>query len=271
MGVTGCAAVVSNATSSFAGNLNQAVLNQTDPETVRDGAPAYLLLIDSLLQGNPDNAALQASAAQLYAAYGVLFAEDKAQAKRLTERARASGATALCVERAATCGLQTRPFEEFSAGLEDLRERDADVVYAFALSWLAYIRAHSDDWVALADLPKVEATLARLQTIAPGYEAANVNLYLGVLNTLRPAALGGKPEIGREYFETAISLSEGRDLSAKVEFARSYARLIYDRELHDQLLTEVVQADPVAPGLTMLNTLAQRDARVLLDSADDYF
>ena len=36
--------------------------------------------------------------------YGVLFAEDKEQAKRLTERARSSGATALCVRRAATCG-----------------------------------------------------------------------------------------------------------------------------------------------------------------------
>jgi hypothetical protein len=56
-----------------------------------------------------------------------------------------------------------------------------------------------------------------------------------------------------------------------VEFARSYARLVYDRELHDRLLNEVMAADPVAPDLTLLNTLARRQARLLLDSAEDYF
>jgi hypothetical protein len=66
-------------------------------------------------------------------------------------------------------------------------------------------------------------------------------------------------------------LSDGKDLSINVEYARGYARLLYERELHDRLLTEVLEADPVRPRLTLTNTLAQRDARVLLDSADDYF
>jgi hypothetical protein len=30
-------------------------------------------------------------------------------------------------------------------------------------------------------------------------------------------------------------------------------------------------ADPVQPGLTLFNTLAQDDAKSMLDSADDYF
>lgn len=56
-----------------------------------------------------------------------------------------------------------------------------------------------------------------------------------------------------------------------MDYARYYARTLYDRELHDQLLTKVLAADPVAPKLTLMNTLAQRDARELLDSADDHF
>ncbi|MDH4015412.1 MAG: TRAP transporter TatT component family protein, partial [Chromatiales bacterium] len=63
----------------------------------------------------------------------------------------------------------------------------------------------------------------------------------------------------------------GRDLSVKVEFARTYARLVYDRELHDRLLGEVLAADPDVPGLTLFNVLAQRQAEILLASADDYF
>ncbi|HIF96410.1 MAG TPA: hypothetical protein EYQ54_05175, partial [Myxococcales bacterium] len=95
--------------------------------------------------------------------------------------------------------------------------------------------------------------------------------YLGVLYTLRPAHMGGLPEIGRTHFERAIELSNGRNLMAKVFFARSYARLIFDRELHDELLIEVVEADPVAPGFTLSNTLAQEQAEELLLDADEYF
>ena len=52
---------------------------------------------------------------------------------------------------------------------------------------------------------------------------------------------------------------------------RGYARLLYERDLHDRLLNEVLEADPVVPGYTLTNTLAQRDAEVLLQSADAYF
>jgi hypothetical protein len=47
--------------------------------------------------------------------------------------------------------------------------------------------------------------------------------------------------------------------------------LLYDRELHDQLLNEVVAADPNEYGLTLSNILAQEDAAKLLEEADDYF
>ena len=152
-----------------------------------------------------------------------------------------------------------------------MRARDLEMLYTYVISWLAYIRAHGDDWIALADLPKAEATLVRIESLNADYQPANVQLYLGVLNTLRPEALGGKPEVGREHFDRAITLSGGRDLSIKVEYARNYARLVYDRELHDRLLTEVLEAEASAPGYTLFNTLAKRDARELLAGAEEYF
>jgi hypothetical protein len=86
-----------------------------------------------------------------------------------------------------------------------------------------------------------------------------------------PPALGGKPELGRAQFEQAIAISNNRDLMAKVEYARNYARLVFDQELHDRLLNEVLQASPEEPGLTLSNVLAQQQARRLLDSSKDYF
>ena len=45
--------------------------------------------------------------------------------------------------------------------------------------------------------------------------------------------------------------------------------LTFDQPLHDRLLNEVLAADPAVPGLTLSNTLAQQQAKLLLN--DDYF
>ena len=73
------------------------------------------------------------------------------------------------------------------------------------------------------------------------------------------------------HFERAIELSGGRDLSAIVEYANGYARLMYERDLHDRLLNEVLAADPTVIGATLMNVLAQELAAELLATADDYF
>ena len=81
--------------------------------------------------------------------------------------------------------------------------------------------------------------------------------YLGILNSLRPPALGGNPELARSHFERAIELSGGQDLSIKVEYARRYARLVFDQELHDRLLTEVLNAPADAPKLYALQRVGK--------------
>jgi len=96
-------------------------------------------------------------------------------------------------------------------------------------------------------------------------------MYLGVLNSILPASLGGKPEVAKAHFEQAMNLSEGKNLLAPVMYAEKYARLMFDRELHDRLLKAVLEADPNVHGLTLQNTYAQEQAKALLADADDYF
>lgn len=269
--LAGCASLVSNAASNFADNLSAAVANQDDPETVRDGAPSYLLLLDSLVEGSPEDPAMLSAAAGMYASYGAVFADDPERSMRLTARAYDYGFRAMCQSYAAACDWNTQPFDEFEASLAGLGEKHADVIFSYGLASLAYIRAHAADFDAIARLPHAEALLTRYLDVSDGESDASVYVYLGILATLRPPALGGEPEKGRAAFEKAIELSEGRDLSAKVEYARGYARLLYERELHDKLLQEVMAADPNVPGYTLTNVLAQQDAADLLSSADDYF
>ena len=123
----------------------------------------------------------------------------------------------------------------------------------------------------MAKLPRVEASLKRVQALDGQYEAVQVEHYLAVLNTIRPPALGGNFDAGKAHYERALALSGGKDLSINVDYARYYARTLYDRELHDRLLNDVVSAEPHHDGYTLFNTLAQREAQDLLDTADDYF
>lgn len=263
----GCSGVISRASD----DLSRAVLEHDDPETVRDGAAAYLLLMDAMVNGDPEDAGRLSGAAQLYAAYAALFVEDPVRQVRLADRSLDYALRAACAEDEALCGLREVDYDGFEARVAAWGEgpEDAAPLLMLARSWLLDIRARSADWGAVADLPKPQALLERVLELDE--RNAEAHLYSGILETLRPPALGGKPEEGRKHFERAIELGEGRDLSAKVQFAESYARLVFDRELHDKLLNEVLEAPTEAPRLTLQNTFAKQRAKALLESADSYF
>lgn len=266
--------VLSLAGCGFAGfsrALTGAVLNQTDVETARRALPGYLVMNDALIERSPEDGDLLQSGAILYGFYASALVEEPQRVPVLAARARDYGERALCAEDRRFCGLSGQAFAQCEAALDDLDEDALPALYAGALSWLVSIKASSGDWAALADLPKAELLLQRMLAVDEGYEHGSLHCYLGILKTLRPAAMGGDPEAGRRHFERAIELSGGRDLSFKVEYAASYARAVYDRDLHDRLLQEVLQADARVQGLTLINLLAQERAKVLLDGASDYF
>lgn len=262
---------MSSAATGLADDLAAAVLNQDDPDLVRDGAPAYLLLLDSILEGSPDDPELLIAAAKMYATYGTVFADDPERSARLTARALDYAQRGVCSAYSHGCEWNTANFDEFEASIAGLKPKHAEIAYGYSIATLAYTVSHADDWNAIARLPHLEALLLRYLEISESAVESDVYTYLGVLLTLRPPALGGKPEEARTYFERSIQLTAGTDLSAKVEFAQGYARLLYNRELHDRLLNEVMDADPNVPGYTLSNVLAQRNAAELLASADDYF
>jgi hypothetical protein len=263
--------MVNSATTRLGESISSAILNQDDPATVKQGAPAYLLLIDGLINDDPNNIRLLLLGAKLYSTYAGAFVDDPERAKRLTTHARTYARHALCQQNPHFCPFLSRSYDAFVRGLADLTLSDVPALYTWAASWASWIQAYQEDWNAVAELPKVEAAMIRIIELDETFEEGGPHLYLGVLATLRPPALGGKPEKARAHFERAIELSGGRNLMAKVLFAKYYARLVFDRKLHDQLLHEVLAADPNDPGHTLSNALAKEEARRLLASSADYF
>ena len=266
-----CAIIVSNAASGFSDNLSKAVLNQDDPELVRDGIPTLLLTMDSLIEGSPDDPQLLSAGATLYATYGAAFAKDEIRAVKLTARARRYALHAMCETYEPSCGWPDATYDEFVASLHGIGKKNADVLYTYGFASLAFLRAQTSQVDSLAELPHMEALFDHYLTISGDEVNSSVYTYMGIMLTLRPPSLGGEPERAREYFEKAIAESGGADLGAKVEYARGYAKVLYERELHDRLLNEVLAADPNQKGFVLSNVMAQEEAVTLLAEADDFF
>ncbi len=267
----GCSVIISSATSDMMESLSSTILNNDDLSMVKTGAPAYLLMIDSLISKDPENQTLLSTAAMLYTAYSDLFVQDTDRSKKMAQKALNYANQAVCIEKKDACRLKSETFENFEKIISKMNKKSVPALFALGNAWSGWIMANKNDFNAIADISRIELIMQKVIALDEGYKDGAAYLYLGTLATLLPPALGGKPELGKQYFDKAATLSKGKNLMVKVVFAKLYARMIFDRNLHDKLLKEVLAADPYAAGYTLVNTLAQLQARELITSADDYF
>lgn len=269
--ISACSSIISSTTSKMADNLSYTILNSDDPKTVSDGAPAYLLLMDSFLVDSEKDPHLLQSAATLYSAYSSVFVTEPTRAIKMSNRALSYAEQALCISNAHLCNIRDKDFDSFTKLAALINKDNIHSWYVFGSTWAGWIKTNSGSMSAVAELPKVTLIMSRIIAVDETWQNGQAHLYMGVLKTLLPPALGGKPEQGRYHFEKTIKLSDDKNLMAKVLYAEKYARLIFNRDLHDQLLQEVILADPYAENLTLMNILAQDKAQELLASSADYF
>ena len=171
--LAGC---VSMATGRLADNLSSAMLNQTDPEIVRAGAPAYLLLIDSLIEDTPHDPNLLLAGARLYGAYGGGLIDDPQRRQGLAAKALEYARRGLCVRRPQICSNTDRPHSEFVLTLETVSQADLEGLYVLGTSWVGWIQANQDNWHAIAELSKAEAVLQKLVNMQPDFERGRAQL-----------------------------------------------------------------------------------------------
>ncbi|MEJ2059750.1 MAG: TRAP transporter TatT component family protein [Gammaproteobacteria bacterium] len=269
--LSGCASLTSTATSRLAGNLSDAILDQDDPATVREALPSYLVMVDGLIANDPRNPKLLASGAQLYSAYASWFVTKPERLQRLTARGKDYGQRALCAVDETVCRALNGRTDQFVAAVDKLDKDQVPAAYAAAVAWAAWLQARRGDWNAIADLPKITALFRRVVILEPGYDQGGAYQYLGIIDSLLPPAMGGQPAVAKQDFEQAVAFSKGRNLMAKVMYARYYAPLVQDKALYEKLLHEVLAATPQAPGFTLTNVMAQQQATQLLKDVDRHF
>jgi len=268
---SGCSLLIGSASQDFGEHMRETIANHDDPATVSNALPSYLLTLETLLAGNEDDATLQLTTAKLYNAYVALLPEEDQERKtRLSQRALDFALQGVCLESSRLCDVQHSNPDELQTAIESSGTDDLESLYTLGTTWAGWIQQHKSDWNAIAQLAHVKAILQRILAIDDGYQHGNPHLYLGVLESLIPANLGGQPDVARQHFERAMQLAP-ENLMAPLLYAKHYARMQFDRELHDHLLKTVVKANPIAKDLTLINHLAQKQAQVLLNSANQYF
>ena len=245
------------------GNLQ----HQQDVELVCEGAAAYLLMIDSLIEGNPTNRELLLLGSQSYS--GTMAALESCGAS--SDRLQALGNKARQYGRQLLLTILPPDFDqlppaELDRVLASTPPRNAPYLFWGTYGWLAWVTQQQGSPAAMADLVSIEALMAAILELDETVENGGAHLFFGVLYGAKPHMVGGDPDRSRHHFERALELSERSLLLVQVSYAQTYARQTFDQHLHDNLLHEVLTfAVETRPEHRLINEIAQKRARRLLD------
>ena len=272
--VTGCISSQQIVTEKAPALFRQVALSanrQSDVVLVRQGIPAYIMLIDGMVQSYPGNKDLLLAGAQAYSAYAAVLEENEQdRAAHLNEKAKRYALQALELTPPFKDTLG-KPLDVFQKTLEETGKKDAPILFWVGNIWGSWI-AGSEGAEAMADLPWVEALIERVLQLDPGYYYGGAHLFKAILLSARPEQFGGNRKKAKEHFKKARAYGEGNFLMTDVYYAQYYARQTLDRDLFVSTLKRVLETPAdIEPDLTLANTLAQRKAKKLMSQVDELF
>lgn len=245
---------------------------QSDLRLIREGMPAYLMLMDGMIEAWPDNEQLLIAATQGYSSFASIFTEDqdKEYAELLLGKGRQYALRSLELR-----GLKeplARPLDDFKESLKGLGKKDVPYLFWSATCWANWINLNLDSMEALAELPWVESMMQRVLELEEGFYYGGPHLFMGVWFGSRPKIAGGDLKRAQTHFLKAVELGKGTFLMAYVYYAEYYARRVLDKDLFVSTLETVLRtpADTL-PELTLLNTVAKKKAKELLSRTEEYF
>jgi predicted anti-sigma-YlaC factor YlaD len=263
---------------------------EPDVHIAREAAPGQLKTADGFLMAAPKNRILLEVVAQGYIEYAFGFLEDDleqlpdddahaAQREELTHRA-----TGL-YDRGAAFALRLLELddEHFSeafhrdvasaeAATKRLEKKSVAGLFFTALATGSAINLNRDDLARVIELPKVVAMLKHVRELDPTFYHAGAAAVLGTVYASQGKAIGGNPELAKQYFDEAIAKTGGKYLLTRVLLARFYAVVAQDRALFEKTLNEVIATPAdISPPDRLSNELAKAKAKRYLAHANDYF
>jgi predicted anti-sigma-YlaC factor YlaD len=266
-------------------NSGTTYASDEDPDLVGQAVPFGLKLMEGLLAESPKHRGLLFAASSGFTEYAYAYVQEpseelesddlaranllKARARRLYLRARDYGIRGLETKHP---GFGATLHEDSKKAVRNATRRDVSLLYWTAVSWCGAIALSKDRPDLVAEQPLAEALIDRAYELDPDFEHGAIDQFFISYEPARQGANGDFASRSKQYFDRAVTLTNGQSASPFVAYAESVSVQKQNRGEFEALLQKALAVNPDArPEWRLSNLIAQRRARWLLSRKDELF
>ena len=286
LGACNLTAFTANQTAPVLKAALPALDQESDMQLAREAAPGNLKTVEGFLLASPENETFLAILAQGYCSYTFGFLETdilEARLARKIEAEEAIGKRATTLYfRCMNYGLkllggtwdkalygEQRPFEDKVKGAG---KDQVPGMFWTALGLASAINLNRDDIELVAYLAKAKVLFERVAALDGGFYLGGAHLALGMLYSAQSKEVGGDPEKGKQEFDIAIKMTDGKFLLPKVLMAATYGTVTHNQEFFHKTLVQVLETSPaIYPDQRLANEIAHVWARHYLAHEKELF
>ena len=281
-----------NTTSKVLLRAQPSLQQESDYELARQAIPGALKTVEGFWIVSPDNERLSRILMEGYCQYGTAFVEDDWEVAKFKQdiaeieyhNSRSTKIFTRCLNYA-LLRLGSRWQKELFSEADKINallaatHPDQRLNMLFAGLALGSMINHNLTRIEmLGHIATVEAIINHVIALdaksppANEQHAALPHIALGMLHSSRPQAMGGRPDLARKSFETALTITKNKFLLARTLLAYRVGLATNDRQLfHDQLKIVLETAPSVWPEQRLANEVAHRKARRYLSKEKELF
>ena len=154
----------------------------------------------------------------------------------------------------------------------NFKKASAEKLYWAAGAYAGAIQSSNGDPKWLIQLPKIGQLLESGMKLDPEWNYGSFYTAMISYTLIRHDAKNNKFDLAKEFFEKAVDISKGEDLSPYISYAVNIAVSEQDRNEFTNMLYKALNIDIYAnPELTLSNYMNRKKANWLLDNIEEYF
>ncbi len=244
---------------------------ETDLKLAEESIPTNLTMLEGMISIDPENDTLRTFAAQAYYGLSYGFNEDnrRERAVNFYLRGQKHGSKALAIN--GLNDIEKIPMDELEANLKKMGKDDVPALFWTAGNWAKWID-HNRNSTGLMQLPRATALMQRVLELDDTFYHGGAHMYFGVYYGAKSPMFGGDFKKSEHHFDRAREITGGKLLVADLLQAQYLSRQKLDREDFHNRLTKIIEApDDLYPELGLLNQIAKRKARMLLNKEEKWF
>ena len=258
----------------------------SDPELVGDALPFAIKMYEALLSATPKHQGLMLTTGSMFIMYANAFVQGPAEFLPRSRYKEREGA----LERAKK--LYLRGLELLYRGLDQkyrgfagayqkgkldamlakTKKTDVYGLYWAAAAGLSAYSLNPMDMDLGVRIPEFLALIDRAYELDPGFNKGALDDFYVIFYASLPESMGGNKSKVETHYRRALEKSGGLSAGPYVSYAQSVSIPAQDYDTFKLCLEAALAIDPGAdPSNRLVNTISQRKARYLLDSASLYF